>query len=87
MVLLAQVALVSSQLAINKQLKELSTSLMLEIMGSGLSILANISLIIPVGTASIVEHSFSQLKMIKTTEFSQILFKGSHLGEPIFLIS
>ena len=50
---------------INKQLKELSTSSMLEIMCPGLSTLANVCLTIPVGTAS-VERSFSQMKMIKT---------------------
>ena len=50
---------------INKQLKELSTSSMLEIMCPGLSTLANICLTIPVGTA-LVERSFSQMKMIKT---------------------
>ena len=49
----------------NKQLKELSTSSMLEIMCPGLSTLANVCLTIPVGTAS-VERSFSQMKMIKT---------------------
>ena len=50
---------------INKQLKELSTSSMLEIMCPGLSTLANVCMTIPVGTAS-VERSFSQMKMIKT---------------------
>ena len=49
----------------NKQLKELSTSSMLEIMCPDLSTLANVCLTIPVGTAS-VERLFSQMKMIKT---------------------
>ena len=49
----------------NSQLKELSTSSMLETMCPSLSTLANICLTIPVGTAS-VERSFSQMKMIKT---------------------
>ena len=57
----------------NSQLKELSTSLMLETMCPSLSTLANICLTIPVGTAS-VERSFSQMKMIKTR-------LRSHLGE------
>lgn len=49
----------------NSQLKELSTSSMLETMFPYLSTLAKICLTIPVGTAS-VERSFSQMKMIKT---------------------
>ena len=49
----------------NTQLKELSTSSMLEILCPGLNTLAKVCLTIPVGTAS-VERSFSQMKMIKT---------------------
>ena len=47
------------------QLKELTTNSMLIAMFPNLSIIANICLSIPVGTAS-VERSFSQMKMIKT---------------------
>ena len=47
------------------QLKELTTNSVLIAMFPNLSIIANICLSIPVGTAS-VERSFSQMKMIKT---------------------
>ena len=47
------------------QLKELTMNSMLIAMFPNLSIIANICLSIPVGTAS-VERSFSQIKMIKT---------------------
>ena len=46
------------------QLKELTTNSMLIAMLPHLSVIANICLSIPVGTAS-VERSFSQMKMIK----------------------
>ena len=46
------------------QLKELTTNSMLIAMFPNLSIIANICLSIPVGTAS-VEWSFSQMKIIK----------------------
>lgn len=48
-----------------KLLKELATNSMLVEMFPHLSVLAKVSLSIPVGTAS-VERSFSQMKMIKT---------------------
>ena len=57
----------------NKQLKELSVSSILEVMCPGLNALAKVCLTIPVGTAS-VKHSFSQMKMIKTQ-------LRNHLGE------
>ena len=63
---------------INKQLKELSTNSMLEIMCPGLGTLANVCLTIPVGTAS-VERSFSQMKMIKTRLRSRLEANLSHL--------
>ena len=47
------------------QLKELITNSMLIPMFPYFSVIANICLSIPVGTAS-VERSFSQMKMIKT---------------------
>ena len=50
---------------IKEQLKELSTNSMMQTMFSNLSILANVCLTIPVGTAS-VEHSFSHIKMVNT---------------------
>ena len=63
----------------NELLKELSTNSMLETMCLSLSTLAIVCLTIPVGTAS-VEHSFSEMKMIKT--------RLRTVSEtPIFLIS
>ena len=50
---------------IKEQLKELSTNSMMQTMFPNLSILANIFLTIPVGTAS-VERSFSHMKMVKS---------------------
>ena len=50
---------------IKEQLKELSTNSMMQTMFPNLSILANVCLTIPVGTAS-VERSFSHMKMIKS---------------------
>ena len=50
---------------IKAQLKELTTNSMLIAMFPNLSVIPNICLSIPVGTAS-VEWSFSQMKMIKT---------------------
>ena len=50
---------------IKEQLKELSTNSMMQTMFPNLSILANVCLNIPVGTAS-VERSFSHMKMIKS---------------------
>ena len=50
---------------VKAQLKELTTNSMLIAMFPNLSVIANIYLSIPVGTAS-VERSFSQMKMIKT---------------------
>ena len=47
------------------KLKELTTNSMLIAMFPNLSVIANICLSIPVGTAS-VERNFSQTKMIKT---------------------
>ena len=49
---------------IKEQLKELSTNSMMQTMFPNLSILANVCLTIPVGTAS-VERSFSHMKMVK----------------------
>ena len=49
----------------NEQLKELSTSSMLETVCPSLSILAKVCPTLPVGTAS-VERSFSKMNMIKT---------------------
>ena len=48
---------------IKEQLKELSTNSMMQTMFPNLSILANVCLTIPVGTAS-VERSFSQIQMV-----------------------
>ena len=50
---------------IKEQLKELSTNSMMQTMFPNLSILANVCLTIPVGTAS-VERSFSNMKMVKS---------------------
>ena len=50
---------------IKEQLKELSTNSMMQTMFPNLSILANVCLTIPVGTAS-VEGSFSHMKMVKS---------------------
>ena len=50
---------------IKEQLKESSTNSMIQTMFPNLSILANVCLIIPVGTAS-VERSFSHMKMVKS---------------------
>ena len=50
---------------IKEQLKELSTNSMMQTMFPNLSILANVCLTIPVGTAS-VERSFSHMKMVKS---------------------
>ena len=50
---------------IKEQLKEFSANSMMQNIFPNLSILANICLTIPVGTAS-VERSFSHMKMIKT---------------------
>ena len=50
---------------IKEQLKELSTNSMMQTMFPNLSILANVCLTIPVGTAS-VECSFSYTKMVKS---------------------
>ena len=50
----------------SEQLKELSTNSMLQTMYTISSTLARVCLTIAVGTAS-VEHSFSQMKMIKKT--------------------
>ena len=49
---------------IKEQLKELSTNSMMQTMFPNLSILANVCLTIPIGTAS-VERSFSYMKMVK----------------------
>ena len=57
------------------QPKELTTNSMLIAMFPNLSVIANICLSIPVGTAS-VERSFSQMKMIKT-RFGNCLGKMS----------
>ena len=51
---------------IKEQLKELSTNSMMQTMFPNLSILANVCLTIPVGTAS-VERSFSHMKMVKVS--------------------
>ena len=56
---------------IKEQLKELSTNSMMQTMFPNLSILANVCLTIPVGTAS-VERSFSQMKMIKSRLRNQL---------------
>ena len=50
---------------LKEQLKELSTYSMMQTMFPNLSILANVCLTIPVGTAS-VERSFSHMKMVKS---------------------
>ena len=50
---------------IKEQLKELSTNSMMQTMFPNLSILANVCLTIPVGTAS-VECSFFDMKMVKS---------------------
>ena len=50
---------------IKEQLKELSTNFIMQTMFPNLSILANVFLTIPVGTASI-ERSFSHMKMVKS---------------------
>ena len=50
---------------IKEQLKELSTNSTMQTMFPNLSILANVCLTIPVGTAS-VERSFSHMKMVKS---------------------
>ena len=50
---------------IKEQLKELSTNSMMQTTFPNLSILANVCLTIPVGTAS-VERSFSHMKMVKS---------------------
>ena len=50
---------------IKEQLKEFSTNSMMQTMFPNLSILANVCLTIPVGTAS-VEGSFSHMKMVKS---------------------
>ena len=50
---------------IKEQLKELSTNSMMRTMFPNFSILANVFLTIPVGTAS-VERSFSHMKMVKS---------------------
>ena len=50
---------------IKEQLKELSTNSMMQTMFPNLSILANVCLTIPVGTAS-VERSFSHMKTVKS---------------------
>ena len=50
---------------IKEQLKELSTNSMMQTMFPNLSILANVCLTIPIGTAS-VERSFSHMKMVKS---------------------
>ena len=50
---------------IKEQLKEVSTNSMMQTMFPNLSILANVWLTIPVGTAS-VECSFSHMKMVKS---------------------
>ena len=49
---------------IMEQLKELSTNSMMQTMFPNLRIIANVFLIIPVGTAS-VERSFSHMEMVK----------------------
>ena len=69
------------------QLKELTTNSMLITMFLNLSVIANICLSIPVGTAS-VKWSFSQMKMIKTHvrnrpgELSLSLYEDSHWISP-----
>ena len=49
----------------NEQLKKLSTNSILETMSPSLSTVTKVCLTIPVGTV-LVEHSFLQMKMIKT---------------------
>ena len=49
---------------LNEQLRELSTNSMMQTMFPNFSILANVCLTIPVGTAS-VEHLFFQMRMMK----------------------
>ena len=56
---------------IREQLKELSTISMMQIVFPNLSILANVCLTIPVGTAS-VECSFSHMKIIKSRLRNQL---------------
>ena len=56
---------------IKEQLKELSTNSMMQTMFPNLSILANVCLTIPVGTAS-VERSFSHMKIVKSRLRNQL---------------